>query len=380
MRTILAGRCLVFASVIGMALILTRSLPAQDSTRPTPAAARIGKPQSFLETQVSIELLTGPEGVSFRAQKWAALMEELNLPMRIRRGFGDENKTGVQEKMVGTSLREVLIVGRIDEAGTIYVEDRKFRPTEAAKFREWIKELKTYGVQGAPQGKPIWGLSLKQFEEIFAALAPPVEESFVGKPLKLAVREMKLPEQFPLQIDESARVILDTHIEVAVVSEIKGFSHGVALAILLKEQGLGFFPRRTPEGIVELAIASLEERDDAWPTGWPPQGDQFELIPALATLTDLQTVEQPLEEFIARIHDLIQLPILYDRFALARDEIDLAACTVNLPSKRMTWITGLRVALFKHRMRPEIVTDEGGRPYLWITSEKIKPLLPFPKE
>jgi len=367
-------------TLIPVLMFCASEAAGQDSTKPTPAIVKTNKPDKFLDTEISMELLSGPEGVSFRAQKWGKLVEELNLPTRMRRGFGDEENTKVIEKMVGTSLREITIIGRIEDDGTIVVEDRKFLPHEEVKFREWIKELRTYGVQGTPQGKPIWGLSLKQFEELFAALASPVEESFVGKPLKLAIREMKLPESFPLHIDESARVVLDEKVEVGVISEVQGLSHGVALSILLKEQGLGFYPRRTPEGVIELGIASREERDDVWPTGWPPQGNQFDLVPELTTLTNLETVDQPLEDFMKRIEEIVQLPILYDRYAMANDKIDIGNCTVNLPSRRMTWITGLRTALFKHRLRPEIVTDEGGRPYLWITSEKIKPLLPIPKE
>lgn len=367
-------------SISILLLICGNGSPAQDSTRPTPAVSRIGKPQGHLETQVSLELLAGPEGVSFRAQKWVGLMEELNLPMRTRRGFGDEKNTGVVEKMVGTSLREVHIIGQIDSEGTILVGDRKFRISDEVKFREWIKELKTYGAQGTPQGKPIWGLSLKQFEDLFSALSEPVEESFVGKPLKLAIHDLKLPAKYPLLIDESARLVLDGNVEVGIETEVRGFAHGVALAILLKEQGLGFYPRRTPEGGVELGVADRAERDDVWPTGWPPQGDQFDLVPGLATLTDLHAVDQPLQDFMKRVEEQSQLPILYDLFAIHRDQIDLGTSVVNLPQRRMTWMTGLRTALFKNRLRTEILTDEAGRPYLWITSEKLKPLLPIPKE
>lgn len=365
-----------------LVMILSGSsiLQAQDSTKPTPAVTRIGKSDKFLDTEVSLELLAGPMGVSFRAQKWHKLLEELDIPVRMRRGFGEEQNTGVTEKMVGTSLREVHIIGRIEDDATIVVGELEFQPQQEVKFREWIKELKTYGVQGAPEGQPIWGLALKQFEDLFAALSEPLGESFVGHPMKLALREMKLPENYPVHIDESARLILEEKIEVAIVSDVKGFSRGVALAIMLKEQGLGFYPRRTPEGTIELGIASREERDDFWPTGWPPQGNQFDLVPGLATLTDLEATDQPLEEFMQGIAEIVQLPILYDRFALERDKIDLANCLVNLPARRMTWITGLRSALFKNRLRPEIVTDEGGRPYLWVTSEKMKPLLPIPKE
>lgn len=363
------------------ALLIVSTLSAQDSTRPTPAVAR--KPGKALETQITVELLTGVEGASFRAQKWTRLMQELDIPLQIRRGFGDENKTGVSEKIIGTSLREVRIVGRIDPDATIHVDQRKFRDSDAAKFREWIKELQTYGTQGAPQGKPIWGLSLKQFEELYAALAPPIDESPLGKPVRDALRELPLPKQFPLLLDESARTALEARPDNTVQTDLKGFSVGLALAIILKEQNLGFYPRRTPEGTVELGVADRQVRDDVWPVGWPPQGDGFEqlprLIPEFVALADLHTVDEPLEKFMERVQQQINnLPILYDRAALERDHIDLATLTVNLPSKRMTWLTGLKAALFKHRMRPEILTDEGGRIFLWITSDKIKPLLPIP--
>jgi hypothetical protein len=47
--------------------------------------------------------------------------------------------------------------------------------------------------------------------------------------------------------------------------------------------------------------------------------------------------------------------------------IDLAQVKISHPRKRTTWITALNTFTFKAKCKFEVLIDEAGKPFVWVT-------------
>ena len=65
--------------------------------------------------------------------------------------------------------------------GRIVLPDRTFTRGDGVNLQEWVEELRLYGAQGSPEGKPLWGLSEEQFKAVFTALSEPSPVDSDGK-------------------------------------------------------------------------------------------------------------------------------------------------------------------------------------------------------
>jgi len=336
------------------------------------AAAQVPRPrgsggQRPLETNVSVELISGSEGVGLRAQEWLRVFEGLGIEFRVRRGLADE-KPGVTEKMIGTSLREVRVLGRLERDGSINVGDRRFRTSDVDKLKEWLNTLRVYGAQGSPEGQPLWGLSNLQFAPLLRQLSQKLDHNIQGLTLGEALARLELPADFPLRESVSAakhrRELPATQ---TVRQELKGLAKGTALAILLNEYGLGYRPRRTPAGEIELEVVPLSETSDVWPAGWPLKTREPQTVPQLYKIIPIALEEVPLDDVLDAAADFIGVPIYVNHYALAVDRIDLSEVLVSHPDKKTTWSLALKTLTFQARCRPEVWMDEAGTPFVWVT-------------
>lgn len=335
-----------------------------------PAQTSAVRPKTGAEkgplTQITIELLTGNEGVGISAQRWSQIFQELNVTLSIRRGRSDD-KLGTTEKKIGDSVRQVRVVGRLDK-GRLVLEDRAFAESDTEKLAAWLKELRTYGAQGSPDGQPMWGLTKQQFGIVHSALS----QTLVSEPREQTVQKaltlFALPDEHPVRFTSQATARLQQRGQMAVVRQsLKGLSKGTALAVLMNEQGLGFRPRRLPGGVVELSIFPLSETDDVWPVGWPLKQTGPATAPKLFAYTPVNLEEIELDAVLEAAADVVGVPILIDRHGLESRKIDLSKIKVSHSSKRTNWSLALKAITFQARAKPELLIDEAGKPFVWIT-------------
>ena len=319
-------------------------------------------------TQVAVELITGNEGVGLAAQQWSQALQELGVTVTIRRGRADE-KPGVTEKKLSDASREVRVLGKLEPRGRLVFADRAFGEADTKKLAEWIQELKTYGAQGTPDGQPLWGLNKTQFGAIHAALGQRLDLEPQGQEPAKAIVAFGLPKEFPLQVSPQAALPLAPDGKRLVKQSLTGITKGTALAALLNELGLGFRPRRTPSGGLELVVVALSETDDVWPVGWPLQKSNAETAPKLFKFadTEIELEDIELDGVLEAAAGVIEIPILIDRHGLSQKRIDLSKVKVSHPAKRTTWMNALRTLTFQAKVKPELLIDEAGRPLLWIT-------------
>lgn len=330
-----------------------------------PTAKSTGKKPPV--TTITVELVTGSEGVGFKARNWADILSKLDVVVTIRNSRADD-KLGVTEDKGAGALRSVRVVGAIDSKGRLVFPDQVFTEDDAGKLSAWLKELRTYGAQGDPGGQPVWGLTKEQFGVIHNALKKPLAAETKGVAVTKVVTKFDLPKEYPIAFTTTAaRRLRDRGDRAEVSQSLTGVSQGTALAVLLAEQGLGFRPRRLPDGMIELTVAPLEEAKDAWPVGWPRDREIPETAPALLQFKTIDLDDEPLDQVLEAISGQIHLPILVDRAGLEAKEVDLSEVKITYPLKKSTWITALKEFTFKAKAKVEVLLDEAGKPFLWIT-------------
>lgn len=331
-----------------------------------PSAKRI---DSKYQTEVTVQLYTDEQGVGLRAQRWSEAFQQMNVTLSIRRGTVGRTPA-VTDKVLGGLRRRVTLVGKLDKQGRLIFEERVFTEADTGKLKAWINDLKAFGAQGDPSGKPLWGLSQEQFAPIQAALNKTLETDLHGKLLQKAIEDLDLPATVPLRFTAAARhhlAELDRVQPATVQLPLKGLSKGTALAILLHQAGLGFRPTRNQDASIDLSVWSLKATDDVWPVGWPQKKSNRELAPKLVQLTPIALQDIELLPVLETVSEVTGIPILIDQAGFRAEAIDLAKVKVSYPSRQATWSAALKSLVFQAKGRAEIWTDEAGHPFIWVT-------------
>lgn len=369
---LLSRRVWLTSTAVSISHLLVGRLSAQ-SPRKTIKTARLPDDglASVSETEVSLELLSGAAAAAEHAQAWGQRLQKLNIPFQTRQAVTGD-KAEVKEQKLGR-LRRVTVVAVLDRNGKIVCQDRSFTLAEAEKLAEWIRELKAYGAQGAPQGKPLFGLDERQFGGLLRELSTPVEIDTEGLTLEAALTKLPLPAKHPLRTSvEAQRAIRELAADKTLKNDTRGLSVGTALAVLLSECGLIFKPLRTPEGKIELIVAPREENQEAWPIGWPLDSDtsRAKLIPSLFKTVPVALDDVPLTDVLTAASKTSEVPLLIDHQAIERAEINLAELRVTVPNQKTTWSLLLRRVTFPHRLGRSIMADDSGKPFVLITTLK----------
>jgi hypothetical protein len=365
-RSWLAVSAVLVANAIGGRLLAqSPRKPVQTTRLPDEGLGRTP------ETEVTLELIAGATAATEHAQAWGQRLQKLDVRFQMRQAVTGD-KPEVKEQMLGR-LRRVNVVAVLDRNGKIVCQDRNFTLAEAEKLAEWIRELRTYGSQGAPQGKPLFGLDERQFAAVMRELSREVVTDTQGLSLEAALGKLSLPEKHPLRMTpEAKREARRMDSDKTLRQSTRGLSAGTALAATLGEFGLVFKPLRTPDGIIELAVSPREEGQDSWPIGWPldPDKPQGQLVPALFKVVPVNLDEVPLTDVLTAAAEASEVPILTDYHAIEAEEIELSELRVTVPSRKSTWGLLLKQVTFPHKLGRRIVADDAGKPFVLITTLK----------
>ncbi|MCA9053961.1 MAG: hypothetical protein KDA75_09000 [Planctomycetaceae bacterium] len=331
--------------------------------------------RDHLQTFVDVVILTPQFGATVAAQRWAKVLNEMDVQAQFRAPIGTD-ELGVDESIRGT-FRNVKVVGQLTEDGRLQLGDELYTPDDVRKLKEWLDETKAYGAQGAPLGKPLWGLNPNQFSEIYESLAVPVEKELEGASLTAAIDRLPLPQKHPLRNSAAADGWLSTHPAAVVENRLQGLSCGTVLALILREAGLGFQPLRTPSGSLELSVKPLAAGEQFWPVGWdlPEDVDHGQLVPVLHRFTEIGFENAALQDVLDATSAAIEVPILVDYYAVRASGVDLADKAVSLPIGRTTWSLMLNRVIRKANLTKSVRTDEQGRPFVYV-----EPFVPTPVE
>jgi hypothetical protein len=225
-------------------------------------------------------------------------------------------------------------------------------------------------------GKSV-GKGRDQFEAVYSALAAPVEQEVANLPLDEAIRKLQLPAQYPFRLSVAAGQTLATGggKERLGKLQLRGFSHGTALAMLLSQYGLGFQPNRTQSGKLELLGLRVEDGQGLWPIGWdvPEKTYPAQIAPKLFQQTQVELKDQKLVDVLEAVADRTGTPVRIDFASLVARGLDVDTIVVSAAGQHMTWSRLLSNITSPSLLTPSIRLDEAKRPFVWVTSVKNAP-------
>ncbi|MBL8848792.1 MAG: hypothetical protein JNG89_03880 [Planctomycetaceae bacterium] len=326
------------------------------------------RPLAVKQTIVDMEIMLDESSDPVAPQEWGPVFEQAGVPVRFRQRILDD-EVSVTERVKG-STRTVNVVGELDRSGVIrFPGGRSFGRSDGQALASWIGELQTYGAQGSPDGQPVWGLTEKQFKDLFAELSRPVVADVAGLDFQPAVKQMGLPTGYGFRLDAAARdKLLAEGGDHPLRHEISGLSRGTALAIILADYDLGFRPLRTPNGEIELVAEPLGSLKDPWPIGWPLDDDRprDSTAPALFAQVEAGFEDVSLADVLSAIEQATGTRVVVDFERCVKKGIDPASLNVSLPKKKTAWILILRTVAAQARLTREIMLDEAGTAFVSV--------------
>lgn len=248
----------------------------------------------------------------------------------------------------------------------LYLPGARFTLRDGARIKQWLDQLGNGGVGAIAGQRTAFGLSPDQLREVNDDLKHTIEFSTLDMPLRKFIERAGEGRAFPISLDPAAAKALA---DARVADELQGVAIGTALAAATRPLGLALVPERGSRGIAYRV--GKPTGSEYWPIGWKLEKRNFEVLPKLYELTDVEINDTPLPEALAEIGKLIETPLLLDYNAMALHGVEPAKVKINLPAKKLSYSQILQKVLFQARLKPELRTDDAGKPIMWITT--IKP-------
>ena len=325
-----------------------------------------------LQTTIEIQLLTlqrGPGSMRsiIAAQEWGRVFSRLGHSANIRSAIGAEQPE-IRQKVSGR-VRRLTVVGVLDDSGRAVFPKQIFTTADSKRIREWLTELETYGQQGATAGKPLWGLNEAQFADFYRSVSGRLESEIRDVWVYEAVKKLGLPSRLKVRWSEDARSALEDRInESNVRQSLAGLSQATALAVALREQGLGFRPDRTPSERIELLITPLRKGQAFWPTGWELKESRLKTARPLFELVPVNLEDAAFNDIVDIVEQKTGIRVLFDLRRIESEGVNLGELTVSTRPRKMTFYGLLETATVRNRLRHRLVIDEAGQPFIWITT------------
>lgn len=322
-------------------------------------------------TTLSFEIVT-TRGSSARlaSQDWGRVFAKLGHIVTIRQQ-ATANATIPDQAVTQTETRlsrRIKAVGLLDSRGRVHFGSKVFRASDEANLKAWIDGLKKYGVQGSPSGKPLWGLTAKQFDQAFIPLAKTMPTEVAGMTIQDAILAMEVDRRLTVNWDTGTKEIAAK--AGIVTRNLNKFGKGTALAIMLNDAGLGFLPERQGDGTVTLLVVKKGQRA-LWPIGWPPKVSLSRTMPHFYKKTDVSLPKVSLTRVFSAVEKQTKVPILVDYPTLKAKGLDFEKMQADVRPRRMSWNSVIRTVSIQNRMNYDARVDEQGSPFVWVSSNDV---------
>jgi hypothetical protein len=319
------------------------------------------------EPRVELELVKEPGFSITGSHQWLAMLGEIGLEnVRIRQGrTGDR----AEIKSTGSGAATVhRVTGILTTDNKLWLPAGRFTMADRGRIAQWIERLKAGGEEELTTPRVVFGLSEKEFVELYERMSAPVAFSTKDQPAAECVKTLVRGLEMPVTTDDAARAALTS--DWRLPDELQGVAQGTALAALLRPLGLAFAPHREIGGKISLKIVAPTSLEKPWPIGWPPEKNPRETAPDLFKFLNVEIADTPVSDALTAIQGRLEMPLLFDHNALTRERIDLTQVRGNMPGGRTYYKRIIDHLLFQAKLKSEVRLDEADRPFLWITSVK----------
>jgi hypothetical protein len=315
--------------------------------------------------QVQLEIAgDGQLGAALSFQQWGQALNAAGVQnFRLRSAQeGDRPSIETGGTPQAPFYKVTAVLAARDE---LVVPGGRFRRSECKKLAIWLDDLAKRGPPEKREKISAFGLTASQLEKVNADLSKAVGFSTKGMTRSEAVDKIAGQLGLPLKI-ENALTDGDDKIE----EELSELSSGTALACILRPIGFCMVPRVADEKL-SYAVKKSQLDQEPWPIGRPAEAAQKPL-PALYDFHPVNVSGVSATKLLAEVGKHVNAPVLFDHNALARHGIEPDKATVSLSQPRTTYSLALRKMLGKVGLKFEVLVDEAGKAFLWVST--IKPV------
>jgi hypothetical protein len=313
---------------------------------------------------IELELAT-ERGLQITApHEWLQLLTNLGIEnVRIRaanpgdkpridnRGTEDQPRYHIHGIL--TAREELRLPG-----GTFHFGDR-------TKLGDYFARLAADGPESLTARRGRFGLTENQFAAVHADLAQPLDFPTKDQPPRTVLERLQTRLSLQLSIDPAANQVLRD--ATPIVDDLRGLAAGTGLAIVLREFGLVLWPEKSLGKPILLRVTMFDQDTDVWPIGWDAEQHPRTVAPALFESLIVEIDGYTLAETLDAIGPRIKIPLLLDRAAMTKHQIDPAAVKVALPRTRTYYKRVLDRVLAQAHLAGQLRVDEAGTGFYWIT-------------
>ncbi len=318
--------------------------------------------------QVQLEIAGDSQhGAGMAFQQWGQALSAAGVQNFRLRSAQDGDKPGIE--VGGTEqmplYKVTAVLGVRDE---LIVPGGRFRRTECKQLAAWLDDLAKRGLPEKRERVVAFGLTESQLKKVKADLSKAVGFSTKGMTRSEAVNKIAGQLGLALKIDGTLADGPEKMGDDKIEEELSEISSGTALACILRPIGACMVPRVDGETL-SYAVLKMQLDQAPWPVGTPPQS-AHEALPALYEYHNVNVSGVSAAKLLAVVGKQVNVPVLFDHNALARHGIEPDKAIVSHPQQRTSYSLALRTMLGKVGLRFEVLVDEAGKPFLWISTVK----------
>jgi hypothetical protein len=335
---------------------------AQTLNRPAGKRSTSSQPPRRI---VELEVSSSDTAAVESQQRWMNILSEIGAD-RVRSVSRNQGEAQIIESQ---SSQAILIkVQGVIQGEKLLLPGKTFSIRDQSALRDYVNQLRTDGAEVALAEKKAFGLTSQQLVEVNERLGVPLDVSTIGKTIGELVSHVRSKLEMPLEIQPSAN--FKAKQQEQILDELQGLSFGTVLAAALRPVGLVVTVQRNPGGQTILSVVDYREAEEHWPVGWPSDSIPKNVVPEMFVNQAIEIRGFALDQVLQAIQVRAKVPMLLDHNSLARAGIELDQTKVTFVKERASYMHALGKVLnqTKPRMKYEIRVDEGGKPFLWIST------------
>ncbi|MBN1853889.1 MAG: hypothetical protein JW829_14240 [Pirellulales bacterium] len=322
-------------------------------------------------SRIELEIATIPSSDVMAQRRWYEYLKDEKLGgLRLRQAREGESPS-ITERHGQPGYYKV--VGVLTHNDRLQLTGATFARQDMEAFRRYLTRLAEQGIDGATAPRGTFGLTEKQFNQIHSDLIRTIEFETKDRPLVDLIKQLRAMFRLPIDVDPRAEVALERR---RSIDEMKGFSAGTGLAVLLRHEGLAFRPAieqgRLKHHVFEIAANHKNAPDgmECWSPGHEPAGQLRGALPILFEQINVQIEGYTLTEALNALRERIDAPFLFDHSALAERNIHPDQIKVRFPAGRTYYKRVLDSILSQAKLKGEVRVDEAGKVFYWITARR----------
>ena len=310
---------------------------------------------------IELEIAMQPGTPLTAPQEWAQLLGKMDLASVRLRGIRAGDRPHLEAASRGSGTRYRLL-GVLNQHNELVLPERRFRIHDRQALKKHFQQLPAQAAYNSqPRGR--FGLTEKQFRQVYTELSQPVGFSTLGKTAGDVLLRIEKALSVPV-IGADQLSLLDGK---PLQAELHDLSAGTALAFALRQAGWMLLPEQLPGQTLRLSIAPFDHRAEPWPVGWKPSVSSRQSAPQLFELRNIEIKGFTLNQALTALGPALRITVITDGWVLEQQQIDPSKIQVSLPKKRTYLKSAVGAILSQARLAEEVRVDELEQPFLWVT-------------